>query len=578
MKKYFAILLIGLALCCTTVMAADYGTLLERLDSRDFSAEKDVAIKTTGPYKGETINPHADTIMFKARTELLDEILAAKDSKEKAAEVNAFIIKGLAGNVQVDTKVWMMEQLTFTGTAKEVPALTALLTNKEQRLVDAAAYALAKIPGPEAQAALEKNAKIPAVKIALTSRNYPLPPLAPNETKMPLGLAKASDEVFSAWMAKYNDLDENGKVQTLASITARGDRKYRDTALAAMKSDSPALKKAGLLALEKLATKEDVELLLSRLADEHDLVIRICGFIVADGFDNALVEQLRKANDPKFFFDLTTILIDRFVDIRAEVFAKTTAADCPNRLAFLQGVTKIVTPEDVPQLVASTVLFPRGKDRDAAENLIANVCNRDATPLIKLLDKYPHAIIYPIMCRTGGDAAKKELAHGLESSDPAVLETALRSLAQWSDASFADKMMQIATSGKYAEGISLALLRGYIRVISLPDDKIGVKMSKDEKLANLKKAFALSKRADEKRLILSRLAANRTDKSLAFAVECAADPQLAEAAYNAIADHAHDTALRMQYRDQMLKAIDLVLNNSKNAKLIERVKIYKGRM
>ncbi|MDO5566638.1 MAG: hypothetical protein Q4G59_08270, partial [Planctomycetia bacterium] len=103
-------------------------------------------------------------------------------------------------------------------------------------------------------------------------------------------------------------------------------------------------------------------------------------------------------------------------------------------------------------------------------------------------------------------------------------------------------------------------------------------MSRDDKLAKLKEAFAVATDKSDKTLVLSRLAANRTDKSLAFAVECAADPSLAEAAYNAIVEHAHDTILRKAYPEQMLKAINLVIENSKNAKLIDRAKLYKGRM
>ena len=127
----------------------------------------------------------------------------------------------------------------------------------------------------------------------------------------------------------------------------------------------------------------------------------------------------------------------------------------------------------------------------------------------------------------------------------------------------------------YTPEQKIAALRSFIRVISLPDDKIGIGISKDGKLDKLKEAFKISTRVDEKRLILSRLAANRTVKSLQFAVECAADPELAEAAYAAIADHAHDNVLRQQNMDVFGPAMDLVINKSTNKDLVERVKKYK---
>ena len=379
-------------------------------------------------------------------------------------------------------------------------------------------------------------------------------------------------------MAKYDTMSEADKIRSLAAATAREDKQFREKALAACAQSSPELQMAGLLALEKLATKDDVDLLLGKLGTNRELIIRLCGFIVADGFDDALRARLAKASDTQQFLAIAAILASRGTDVRPEIFARTTAADCSDRLELLQQAARIATKDDVPNFVASTVLIPRGKEHDAAENLIATCCNRDAAGLISLIGKYPHEVIYPIMARTGGAAAEKELSKSLKSTDPALLETALRSLSQWSDARFHKQMFEIATSDKYPEGMKRSMLRAYIRVISLPDDKIGVSMSRDDKLAKLKEAFAVARDNSDKALVLSRLAANRTDKSLAFAVECAAEPTLAEAAYRAIVEHAHDTILRKAYPEAMLKAINLVIENSKDAKLIDRAKLYKGRM
>ena len=227
--------------------------------------------------------------------------------------------------------------------------------------------------------------------------------------------------------------------------------------------------------------------------------------------------------------------------------------------------------------MASTLRIPRGGDHDAAENIIAALCNRNAEPIIALLGKYPAAALDPIICRTGGDAAKKALEAGLASKDAPTRNAALAALPTWADAQFAEKMLGLVEGGTLTDAQTIPLLRAYIRVISLPDDKIGIKISRNEKLANLKKAFALAKRVDEKKLILSRLAANRTLDSLAFAVECAQNPELSEAAYEAIADHAHDTILRKSNPEQMIPAMDLVIEKSQNKELVERVKVYKSR-
>ena len=139
-------------------------------------------------------------------------------------------------------------------------------------------------------------------------------------------------------------------------------------------------------------------------------------------------------------------------------------------------------------------------------------------------------------------------------------------------------MKDILTSGDCPESLYTPMLRAFIRVISLPDDKIGIKMTRDEKLDQLKEAYTLAKRPDEKHLILSRLAANRNENSLKFAMECAADTQAKEAAYEAITAHAHDTALRKEYPELMTEAIQMVIDNSQDPDLVKKIEIYKGRM
>ena len=90
----------------------------------------------------------------------------------------------------------------------------------------------------------------------------------------------------------------------------------------------------------------------------------------------------------------------------------------------------------------------------------------------------------------------------------------------------------------------------------------------------------MATRSDEKALVLSRLAANRTEKSFEFAIQCAdeKDSKVAEAAHKAIADHVHDTILRKQFPELAAKGVEKVLSDSKDQALIDRVKVYKGRM
>ena len=585
MKKYMITLAIALSMISANLMAADFGDLLQRMNSRDFTLERDVVTGRGGVYVGELVNPHSETPMFKARDEFRAKMAEAQSAKDDAAlsELCDFIIDAMKADVSDETKVWLLEQLGYIGTDKNVPAVAELLKSPSKRIVDGAAVCLGKIPGDAALKALQDNKDVPAAAAALVGRLTPAIPSDSVENIFPLKISKASDAEVDEWLAKFDDLDDWAKEQTLAGLTARDNKKYRDYAIKALNSDSPELQKAGFLALEKMAIADDVDVFVKRLATDRDLTIRICSFVVADGFDDALLKALDASKDAQQFKDLATILANRAVDVRPRIFLKTMAADCPDRLSLLQKAREISTPEDAPSFVASIVQMPRGKDRDAAENLLASLCNKDATPILAMVGQVPEAyneVLYTLAARTGGDAAKAAVEKLLASSNNAEKALGLRVLNVWADGSFVAKMEELLDSGTLNDAQFTALLRSFIRTVSLPDDEIGIEISRDGKLEKLQKAYKMATRSDEKALVLSRLAANRTEKSFEFAIRCAdeKDSKVAEAAHKAIADHVHDTILRKQFPELAAKGVEKVLSDSKDQALIDRVKVYKGRM
>lgn len=585
MKKYTLALAVALSMCSATLFAADFGDLLERLNSRDFTLERDVVSGRGSVYVGELVNPHSETPMFKARDEFRAKMSEAQLANDEAAlsELCDFIIDAMKSDVSDEVKVWLLEQLGYIGTDKDVPAVAELLKSSSQRIVDGAAVALGMIPGDAALKALQDNVDIPAVAAAITCRLTPVIPADSVEGSFPLKISETTDEEVEEWLANYDELDDWAKQETLAGLTARNDKKYRKYAIAALDSESADLQKAGFLALEKLATAEDVDVFVKHLATDRELTIRICSFVVADGFDDALLKALDASVDDQQFKDLATILSKRAVDVRPHIFEKTTATECPDRLALLQRAREISTPDDVPFFIASITQMQRGKDRDAAENLVASLCNKDATPILAMIGQVPPAfneLLYSLASRTGGDAAKTAIEKLLASSNASEKAMGLRVLTVWADGTFAAKMEELLDSSELSRESKTALLRSFIRTISLPDDQIGIEISRDGKLEKLQKAYKIAARDDEKALVLSRLAANRNENSFKFAIECAAEKneKVAAAAHKAIADHVHDTILRKQFPELAEQGVEIVLRDSKDQALIDRVKVYKGRM
>ena len=152
MKKYTLALAVALSMCSATLFAADFGDLLERLNSRDFTLERDVVSGRGSVYVGELVNPHSETPMFKARDEFRAKMSEAQLANDEAAlsELCDFIIDAMKSDVSDEVKVWLLEQLGYIGTDKDVPAVAELLKSSSQRIVDGAAVALGMIPGDAA--------------------------------------------------------------------------------------------------------------------------------------------------------------------------------------------------------------------------------------------------------------------------------------------------------------------------------------------------------------------------------------------------------------------------------------------
>ncbi|MCF0234974.1 MAG: hypothetical protein HUK22_08375, partial [Thermoguttaceae bacterium] len=247
MKKFAAFLAVAFVFSGVGVFAADFGDLLERLNSRDFTLERDVVTGKGGVYVGELVNPHSETPMFKARDEFRAKMSEAQKAKDDAAidDLCDFIAGAMKSDSSVETKVWLLQQLAVIGVDKHAAIAADLLKSDNQNLVDAAAGALAKIPGNSAAKALEANKALPACAAALLLRNQGPIPYESLEPSMPFALSNADKAAVDEYLKGFDALDDWEKEMALAGLTARDDKSYRPYALKALASDSDALRRAG---------------------------------------------------------------------------------------------------------------------------------------------------------------------------------------------------------------------------------------------------------------------------------------------------------------------------------------------
>lgn len=582
MKKtisLLSLLTLGLFLCVTTVNAQNNDPkLADYLDAMvNGPAQADDNGSTFESARAHRPGPHEDA--YKAWQLICHQMSApGADSASIKAQMKDVLA---TDGVPADVKVWMIKQFQWIGNEADIPALAPFLTSQEYTLRDEAIRTISTIPGQKAVDVL-KNAAEKAddadkqrIQSALAQRTQDISCAV--ETEFPQALPYVSDAEVEKYLKDYASFSVEAKIRTLAALTVRGDRKYVKLAtdvISAEGEDADALRREGILALEKLATVNEVPLLLENLKFDRGLVIKVASVVEVDGFDAALLKAMENV-DEETFGSVVEILANRRVDVLKPVVERMMAEKCQNRVRMMEVASRLATKDDVPALTDALGLFAQGRDRDNAEKCITAVCMGDSAPV--LTKERDLNVILPLLGRIGDERAWQIIDENLKKAE--YRDMALRGLSNLPNAKQAEKMLAIvdATAG-YTDEQKIAALRAYIRVVSLPNDKIGIQAGDREKLAMLKEAFSRATRIDERKLVLSRLNAIRTVDSAKFAQSFFNDPELVQDAYRAFIDLAHHDNLRRPNADFFRPGLDIVIEKCTDQGLVTRAKKYREMM
>lgn len=480
----------------------------------------------------------------------------------KTPELRAESIEAMCEALKADTplaaKTWLLHIMQWVGDDSCVDTVAGFLTSDQPALVDAAARVLAQIPTDKALAALNTDAEKFASYIKARTVNIEIGV----ETELPLALSVVSPAVFDAYMKSFNNFDNDTKARALGAVRNRAAKDYLGVVVASVDSDNDQVKRAALLALEKIATAEQFDLLYKQLKEfDRGFVARIVKNVVGDDFDAAVVAALKKEKDAGMMSVLAEIVGDRW--IKTEVGTLLELAkdkDCPARLPLLAAAEKLATKANIADFVDASLNIENRGDRDRAEQIISRLCAGDASPVVEMMNAENAPALMLLLGRIGGDAALKTIEEkALNASDVNTKAFGVRALCSWPNAVVWEKLLAAAQNQDYPEQVRIQALRAFIRVVSLPDDQDAIDMSGKDKLENLKKAFELATRDDERNFVLERVGSIREPESVEFALQFVDKPELSNKALNAILDLAHQDYLRKQNKELFLKALDVVL-------------------
>lgn len=337
------------------------------------------------------------------------------------------------------------------------------------------------------------------------------------------------------------DLPVPGRIAALQAMRDRQEASVRGAALAALDSPDAELRKAGLQTLVCAAGGEDVKHLALLAASDPSEDIREAAF-----------ETLRLMRHPETETAILGLLSNettRTPRLVRAAFARRSAAfvpaflaaaessDAAVRRAALEALEVMAPPEQAEALVSLLAKSTPGEEREAAGRAVWMACEKIADPAARSeplfagyekADSPGRAAILPSIARIGGDKALATVHAAMKSDDQGLRDAGYRALANWPDASVAEELLDIAKNSAN-EAYRIWTLRAYARVVSLPDA-----FAPEKAFEMLKSAMDLAARAEDRLLIVTRLAAVRAPGSLELLLSYLDDPALKEGAVEAV--------------------------------------------
>ncbi|MDR1493000.1 MAG: HEAT repeat domain-containing protein [Planctomycetaceae bacterium] len=577
-KNFTAIIAAALLSVCNNAFAQNEIDLSKYLS--DFSS---VELQKDGDVQGQEVYLKRK----QAELEWQNICLAAcaKGKENQLAEVNKQMTEQLKKEIPVVAKLWLLREIAWTGDASVTPTLVSLLNDKEYTIKDAATRALATISVPEALEAL-KSALSKAtdandkkrLEDAIASKSVDL--TIGTETALPAKLAYAKDADTDQWLNEYEKLSDDDKARTLAALTVGENAAYRQPArgfaISAIQTGDGHLKRTGVFALEKLGTAEDLPLLLELFYNyDRGLAEYVLSRIADPKFDAALLKALAEEKEDGRVFDLGRILTVRNVkEVKTVLIAAAKKPETQNKSGYLNVVGSLASKDDAEDLIAILLQIPAGRDRDSAENTIAGIYKGDASPILEKATPQNTAALLPVVGRIGGDKALEFIHKYQKSENAEISSAAVLALCNWPNAVVADDLLAVAENKQIPAAWRIRSLRAFVRVISLPDNQIGIKISDKEKLAKLQKAMTLASQNAEKQLIIDRISAVRIPESVTYALQFIDDKDLAQNVCKTIAELAHQNFLLKANKDVFASALKKAIEVSTDNNLKDRLRSY----
>ncbi len=508
-----------------------------------------------------------------------------------------------------------------------VPSLAGLAASDDANIAKAAAHALGRIGGTEATAclkglakpdadatfahaylscgliALEEGAPAAAAAVfdALAHAEYPAP-VRRGALAGQLRLADDPAALLAGWLVGDDQAARRVAANHLAGqptqwllaackgkpaadaigvaevLAGRGESAALPILVeAASQADDSTLRVRGLMAMSRVADAKAVALLIDAL--DGDALVSRAAMTALSAVPYTLVDEpiakgLRDSAGEKRT-KLIALVVTRRMTAAIPILLELARIedDAALRDDVAAALIELGNETTLPGLVETVLAVEDARHRDRMETTYLEIAKRHedtVAPMIAAMTDAPSTDkLLPMLGRVGGETALAKIDEALASENADRKTAGIRALCNWPDASVAERLAALASSSD-DRAARVSSLRAYIRVISLESDRPEAKTRE-----MLQAAFKLAERPEERALAVERISTVRDMETLRWLVSLLdAEEPVAQEACRSIVELAHHRFLRNPNRDEFNKALNRVLEISKDPKTVERAKGY----
>jgi HEAT repeat protein len=506
--------------------------------------------------------------------------------KLKDADVEVVAAAAIAlGNIGGTQAAKFLGQ-ALTGPRNEIRPVVAegAVLCAERLMADAKFTESARLYDSVRQADVPRQRRLEATRGAILARRSDGIPLlleqlrAGDKAVFGIALRTARElpgrDVTEALGAELDRTPPERQVMLLLALADRGDAEVLPKMLQVAQHGSKAVRVATLSLLDRFSDVSAVPVLLNAASEGDAELTKAAKATLTrmegNPVDAALLARLPLANGMLRQLIIELAALRRIEAAVPGIAASAEDADAGVRRATFDTLSVLGSHQQVSDLVRLVSKTQDAKDREHIEKALIAICGRSGSrclpqvqPLAKNNDSALRQIALRVVASIGGADALATVKAALEDRDQSVQDEAVGTLATWpnnwpEDTDVAEPLLALAQSGR-KPSYQVQGARGYL--LYLQENK---KLSNADKLTGVNRVLPSLKQPQQKRLAISTLGAIPSAGAVELLLDFAGDPAFTEEACLAIVNVATGPSLEGGTKELRQKALQAVLEKSKN--------------